>query len=115
MYRYDDHDDSLEPYDWDDPGPPVFPESLEVRTENINRTVDSLKTKGFLVESDNGDISLTNAGHQQITQELRMLVEASFELFRIWVTMTRPNPYVLGNGTEFMGWLMEQWDSHGLA
>ena len=113
MYRYDDHD-PREPYDWNAPEPPVFPESLEVVTEDVNRTVESLKDRGFLVKSEDG-VSLTDAGNQALAMTFGILVEASFELFRHWVTATNPDPNVVGNGTEFMAWLIEQWDSHGLA
>ena len=113
MYRYDDHDDPpYEPYDWD--ALPALPESLEVVTEDVNRAVESLKDHGFLVKTEDG-VSLTDAGNQALAMTFGILVEASFELFRHWVTATNPDPNVVGNGTEFMAWLIEQWDSHGLA
>ena len=112
MYRYDDHDDPpIEPYDWNDPSPP---ESLEVVTESVTRDIELLKERGLVAETEEGHL-ITDAGYQLVALQLRILVESSFELFRHWVMTERPDPDKVGNGIEFMRWLVEQWDSHGLA
>ena len=108
MYRYDDHDDKP-PYDWD-----FIPESLEVVTEDVARSVESLKAHGLVTKTEEGFL-ITDAGYQLVALQLRILVESSFELFRYWVMTERPDPDKVGHGTEFMMWLIEQWDSHGLA
>ena len=97
--------------------PPRIPESLEVFSENISRTIDGLKDSGHVVEDEEGVISLTPEGKERALEERKKAFYGAYLVFTMFALehgLIEDDVQDEGDtALVFMGWLADNFSEYG--